>query len=1031
MSDLAKQWQGLSTNQKDYIALTQAGSNQSQNFLALMSNFQTALDATATAYDSAGSAAQENARYMESLEAKTQNLKATFQDLSNNVIENELVKSLLDLANKGLTVLNTEVGSTITQFTLLTAGMIGFVGVAKFIAGPIFNSLLGGFSGAGGLVILLGAATVAGYKFFQMWKDNHPTIKEATKNIEDNNSALERNKKRLEEIEKIPWPDRTSEIINEKNALEQENAELEEQNKWLKENRKEQLTGSTFVTKAKGYKVKGNSYIIDVETEAEAWARLEATEKKTRKELEALGYELERAYQKVEVTAEEINNELSVSGQKYINILNEQNELTDEQIHDFELTRNELHQRAEAIISLGVPYEELSADQQRVIDTDKQLNEVFEETAGVSSIMSAGLASNREQAKKLAEQYPELQNGIEKCTIATLELIAKEQIWNNQELEVDNKIEALARLVVAYSGAAVAAEQLAWYINAAQNGDYDAIRQLSSQYGTTNYKDIFKKMLGVDKTESPKKTGNSSITVGSGGGVTKGSKSSPTDEALKSFQSHYKNLQHMRAMDEIDAERYYGDLRWLIDDYIRTATAHMKKYGLTTEQINQNMYQYEEEIYKWRNGLVEEHSKAQEEALKKQKEAWEKYHKEQIEQLESQKDAYEAAFSYIADKIQEEIEALEDEKEATAKYWDDKIAKLQKTNEELDKQIELEKLEGKLAKARQKKMLVFKDGRYQYVNDIQEVSKAQAELDKYHRDEALRKEVENLETLKKEALDSIDAQIKNWEKYKESWSSVVDDYQKHEDKLLAEQVLGIKLEGDNWKKRLDNLSSYVDEYEQIMKRFDQVSKEDFGGSGGGGNQPGGGGGSTPVEPDSEATPSKLLPVYDTDRTAIDMFKREANVAKARGDEAGAKAAHQKAENVRAQYGYSGGRLGNEFIPLPQYEAYFATHGHAGAYASGTLGALGGMSLVGEQGPELRVLGSGDGIIPADITRNLWQWGQTSPGMMMASLSGGSFGSNTMSVVIQSLNLPEVKDGNDFVQYLQNNLWTKTIQFASK
>lgn len=70
LSKLAGQWDTLDTNTKNYIAATIAGTNQLNNFLALMNNFDHAIEATNTAYDSANSAMQENAAYMESLEAK-------------------------------------------------------------------------------------------------------------------------------------------------------------------------------------------------------------------------------------------------------------------------------------------------------------------------------------------------------------------------------------------------------------------------------------------------------------------------------------------------------------------------------------------------------------------------------------------------------------------------------------------------------------------------------------------------------------------------------------------------------------------------------------------------------------------------------------------------------------------------------------------------------------------------------------------------------------------------------------------------
>ena len=94
------------------------------------------------------------------------------------------------------------------------------------------------------------------------------------------------------------------------------------------------------------------------------------------------------------------------------------------------------------------------------------------------------------------------------------------------------------------------------------------------------------------------------------------------------------------------------------------------------------------------------------------------------------------------------------------------------------------------------------------------------------------------------------------------------------------------------------------------------------------------------------------------------------------------------------------------------------------YASGSLNTNRGLSLVGENGPELRVLNSGDGIIPSEVTKNLWNWGKISPS---ALLNKGL--SNTM-VTIQNLNLPNVHNAQDFAQHIKNNFWRKTVQFST-
>ena len=93
------------------------------------------------------------------------------------------------------------------------------------------------------------------------------------------------------------------------------------------------------------------------------------------------------------------------------------------------------------------------------------------------------------------------------------------------------------------------------------------------------------------------------------------------------------------------------------------------------------------------------------------------------------------------------------------------------------------------------------------------------------------------------------------------------------------------------------------------------------------------------------------------------------------------------------------------------------------HSTGTLKARKGLSIVGENGPELRVLGNGDGIIPSEITKNLWEIGRLSPSGLINSLtnklkplvSGGE------SFSVGEVHLHEVKDGQDFCRKLINEL----------
>lgn len=56
------------------------------------------------------------------------------------------------------------------------------------------------------------------------------------------------------------------------------------------------------------------------------------------------------------------------------------------------------------------------------------------------------------------------------------------------------------------------------------------------------------------------------------------------------------------------------------------------------------------------------------------------------------------------------------------------------------------------------------------------------------------------------------------------------------------------------------------------------------------------------------------------------------------------------------------------------------------YAKGTKSAKGGMSLVGENGVELRLLNQGDSILPNDVTENLWKFGLDPQQMIMDNLN---------------------------------------------
>lgn len=126
----------MSENEKKYYLNIQAGANQSQNLAALMRNYSTAIDATNTALDSNGSAAEENARYMDSLEGELHNLKSAWENFSRTMIDSDVVKETINGLTKALDFLASDAGQSIIKVARDVGVMyLAFRSFSKLFAG--------------------------------------------------------------------------------------------------------------------------------------------------------------------------------------------------------------------------------------------------------------------------------------------------------------------------------------------------------------------------------------------------------------------------------------------------------------------------------------------------------------------------------------------------------------------------------------------------------------------------------------------------------------------------------------------------------------------------------------------------------------------------------------------------------------------------------------------------------------------------------------------------------------------------------
>lgn len=415
------------------------------------------------------------------------------------------------------------------------------------------------------------------------------------------------------------------------------------------------------------------------------------------------------------------------------------------------------------------------------------------------------------------------------------------------------------------------------------------------------------------------------------------------------------------------------------------------------------------------------------------------YADKQIDNLEKEKDAIQETIDAINDKYDKQIEALET------------------TNSELDKEIEREKLLKALADARAKKTLVFKNGRFSYEQDIEAIGTAQAALDKFDREQQIEKEKELIEENRKNELQyskdeqaALDAEIERWKKYKEGWANLISDYNYQQNALLASQKYGMNLESQTWTQRLNNVNKFADAYADIMAQQAEVNKQQ-----------------TALQEEQtrlqeiasarqEEVTARMQEQYDQ----IDALMQQAqaryeqyqeqlkNINQTISDKEGQsytdlprvlKSVNGSAPSdakvgdyivtgggiFQITGGYPGGWqsskiTGTKFSDVSSAKNWLSSMGYQFQYAKGSLNTHGGISLVGENGPELRVTKSGDGILPSNITKNLWSWGKLDPDKALGIDRLGNLG----NLIFNNANLsfPNITSGGDarlFVENLKN------------
>ena len=96
MDELAQKWDSLTDIQQASVTELIAGKRQGNIVSSLMQNFDTARDALNTSLNSSGSAMREHEKWQQSLEARINSLKASWQSLSQTFMSSDFLKKTID-----------------------------------------------------------------------------------------------------------------------------------------------------------------------------------------------------------------------------------------------------------------------------------------------------------------------------------------------------------------------------------------------------------------------------------------------------------------------------------------------------------------------------------------------------------------------------------------------------------------------------------------------------------------------------------------------------------------------------------------------------------------------------------------------------------------------------------------------------------------------------------------------------------------------------------------------------------------------
>lgn len=764
---------GLLTEQKLMEMVSDIGGKlRTSQLLALIQNWDMYQSMLKDYANAVGSADKEISNAMDSWTRKTNILKNEWTEFIQSMVSTDAVKGGLDVLIGAMESLNTDLGHAAVTAGAVSLGLVGIQAAAKGTTAAITKLSAAGIA-MNPWILAIGAAVAAFGFLWNATEDSRKSIDELNTDISDNTEKLGENRRRLTEINELGWNEKTPEILNEKAALEQENAELERQIEKLKELEARQAkrtlksaggyvgTGETVYHLTSMGESRGGAEALGLTGRTfKSYAELTAylnqyipgAAEKSRQELEALGIQFEETEKKAYQTGETYEKSLiEQAGDLSKKLKENRGDLGDLQ-KEYDGVTTGLARFAQAHEVLG----DKTSDAKAALDT---LNQAYDKAADYAATYGDAVEVTGAQAEAVSKTYPKLADSIAKvgdkyvvCKSAALSasdglIAANGRISSSAKTMAKETLTQLKSIVAGYQE--VASLAMSAYSADQSRENYENLKNaflLSTKaQGAMN-------RLKNAIAESEKYGYNASTGIESPSGTKKSSKSTKSTkdaelERLKDIVSLRKSeLSLMQERGDSTADQI--DKMRQIQAALHAQAEYMRRIGASQADIN---------------ALSTEHWKITKQIQELQKDLWDELEDAVNKKLEEAADARDKQ----VDAIDKQIAALKDAKQA-----EDEALKLEQL-----KAAVLEKQNALLEAQKERTVRVFNaaTGQWEWEANASSVKsaqdayeKAKEDLAEYERELALQREIDELEAKKKLIEETYDTLKAEWKRITDS-----------------------------------------------------------------------------------------------------------------------------------------------------------------------------------------------------------------------------------------------------------------------